>query len=348
MQHLKDLYHQHPTLSVGAVSALAFTVLVGLGRKYFLGPKVPTEYLKNKDLTNKIVIITGVAPNGIGYYTAEQLLSLGATVVLAVRNVKQGELTKQELIKSTKRENVNVMELDLSNLESVVKFVNEFKQKYNECHYLINNAGIMWHPHDVTKQGIEIQFGTNHIGHFLLTNLLLNTLKKSNARIINVSSLGHTFVSKETDVTGNGYSSYTSIDQVKGECKEQSTFNLYSRSKLANVLFSKKLNRLLMNDESGTKARAYSLHPGSVNTNLTRYAPGWLLYFVRPLVLYFCKTPLYGAQTSLYCALAPDEVLTPGAYYSDCKLKESTKFSNREELQDRLWDISTELCKSYL
>ncbi|KAL9642359.1 hypothetical protein ABK040_007357 [Willaertia magna] len=338
---------------------VVLAIILKLGRNYWLGPKIPKEFITAdngyNNLTNKIVIITGVAHKGIGYYTAEQLIELGATVVLAVRNTKQGEITKEALIKNSQNKEVYVMELDLINLDSVVKFVKQFKEKFNNnntanLHLLINNAGIMFHPHDTTKQGIEIQFGTNHLGHFLLTYLLLDLLKKNNARIINVSSLAHTFITKESDVTEkDGFCSFSSVDLVKGDCKTiASVYDLYSRSKLANVLFTKKLNRLLMNDESNTKARAYSLHPGNVDTNLGRNLPKWLLVLSNYIIKYFLKTPLYGSQTTLYCALAPDDKLTPGGYYSDCKEKESTAFTHRVELQDRLWDVSMELCKSYL
>ncbi|KAL9642356.1 hypothetical protein ABK040_007354 [Willaertia magna] len=350
----------HPLLSLLTITLLA--ILIKLGRNYWLGPKIPKEFItdKSNNLTNKIVIITGVAHKGIGYYTAEQLIELGATVVLAVRNTKQGEITKEALIKNSQNKEVYVMELDLINLDSVVKFVKQFKEKFNNnntanLHLLINNAGIMFHPHDTTKQGIEIQFGTNHLGHFLLTYLLLDLLKKNNARIINVSSLAHTMIRKESDVTGkDGFSSFSSVDLVKGDCKTiASVYDLYGRSKFANILFTKKLNRLLMNSdennkENNTKARAYCLHPGVVDTNLSRYLPKWMVLLANPLMSYFVKTPLYGAQTTLYCALAPDDKLTPGGYYSDCKEKESTAFTHRVELQDRLWDVSMELCKSYL
>ena len=158
-------------------------------------------------------------------------------------------------------------------------------------------------PHGTTKQGFEIQFGTNHLSHFLLTTLLLDLVKKSNGRIINVSSnAAHVLVSKKEEIEG-----FCSFEEstVIGSCESTNVYKLYGRSKLANLIYSKKLAREL--EKNGSKATTYSLNPGAVKTNLTRHFGSAVQIFHELVTSHFFKTPWQGTQTTLQVALAPKD-----------------------------------------
>ncbi|KAL9646151.1 hypothetical protein ABK040_008028 [Willaertia magna] len=364
-QQVLSLITSHPLTCLSLFLSISTLALL-LGRKYALGPKVPIKILKSTNLQNKIIIVTGCAYGGIGYETVKQLYGLGATVIIGVRNVKQGELTKQEIIKKMSSVNNNklhgeiiVMELDLADLNSVTKFVKEFKEKFNELNILINNAGIMLHPFDLTKQNIEIHLGVNHIGHFLLTNLLLNTLKETSiknnneaSRVITVSSRINDLI-EEKHVLQNGFCNFSTAASVKHVGREESSFNLYGRSKFANILFTKKLNRILnetveqQNNRNG-HVIAVSVHPGVVDTGLWKHVPKVIAWLTRPFFYYISKTPFYGSQTTIYCAIAPSKELKSGLYYADCKDIPCNPLAERYDLQDNLWNISMDICKSYL
>jgi len=201
-------------------------------------------------------------------------------------------------------------------------------------------------PHNTTKQGYEIQFGTNHLAHALLTILLLDLIKKSNGRIINVSSNGsYLFVNKEEQI--KGFCSFEEGTVIgKGE-NLASVYQMYGRSKLANLLFSKKLAREFQKDGT-TTATAYSLNPGAVKTNLGRHFNVVLRFVFLVGGSYFLKTPWEGTQTTLHLALAPKDKLANGEFYTDCVVHKGSPFGNNLALQDKLWETSMKLIKSYL
>ena len=354
--------------------ACAATFAVGYaGKQYINGGMVPPELLSHTDLSEKVAIITGASMGGIGHETASALYRLGANVVIAVRDVNAGEKVQQEIlnhVKNIKRArnhttgkpivygSVQVIKLDLADLDSVKLFADEFLDRYDRLDILVNNAGIMMTPHGTTKQGIEKQFGTNHLGHFLLTHLLLDILKKSNGRVINLSSrAGEHWVGGEDEtrlVTDpstkknvmSGFASFA-LDTVNHECKDIKEERLYGRSKFANMVFARRLEREFRKDPT-TMATAYSVHPGVVRTNLWRELNK--LYFIvsYPFWWYGTKSPYQGAQTSIYLSIAPINDLKGGHYYADCKMEIGHKAALDEELQDRLWDTSMELCKEYI
>jgi retinol dehydrogenase-12 len=300
--------------------------LLYLLKKYFNGPMCTL----NPDLTNKVAIVTG-SNTGIGKYTALGLAKLGAQVILACRDLKKAEETKNEIQMRTGNNKVLVMELDLADLESVRKFAKNFLEKFQSLDILINNAGVMaFLQRRLTKQGYEMQFGTNHLGHFLLTTLLLDCLKKTNkSRIINVASLAHHYARCD-------------FDDIKSE-KYYGSNAAYGRSKLANILFTRQLAKQF--EKENLKIKAVALHPGVVITELTRNVEEnlfirLLVKIGRPIRYLFFKDTEHGAQTSLNCALLDWEKLENGGYYSDCKLKGTSYQAKNEKLMNEVWEIS--------
>jgi len=229
------------------------------------------------------------------------------------------------------------MRLDLADLKSIEEFVDKFKRRYQSPNILINNAGVMWNPdRKGTKDGFEMQVGTNHLGHFYLTTLLLDFLKKSApSRIINVSSSGHTFT------TTMGW------DDLLFE-KKYDMFEAYYRSKLANVIFSKELDRRL----ADANIKAVSLHLGAIPSELARNLNDKLHYkilnniIIAPLMYIFGKSLLQGAQATLYCALEDHDKLVGGGYYTDCKLHAENPGARKMENWGRLWEESERLIKA--
>ncbi|XP_037690994.1 retinol dehydrogenase 14-like [Choloepus didactylus] len=218
-----------------------------------------------------------------------------------------------------------VKEVDLASLRSVRAFCQEVLQEEPRLDVLINNAGIFQCPYMKTEDGFEMQFGVNHLGHFLLTNLLLGLLKSSApSRIVVVSSKLY----KYGDINFEDLNSEQSYN--KSFC--------YSRSKLANILFTRELAHRL----EGTNVTVNVLHPGIVRTNLGRHISIPLL--VKPLFNLvswaFFKTPLEGAQTSIYLASSPEVEGVSGKYFGDCKEEELLPKAMNESVARKLWDIS--------
>lgn len=224
-------------------------------------------------------------------------------------------------------------QLNLADLRSVRDFSDKMKSSLNRLDLLINNAGIMAPPYGKTKDGFELQFGTNHLGPFLLTNLLLDLLKKTEgSRIVNVSSLTHKYCTMEWD-------------DLNSE-KNYVPMKAYAQSKLANILFTRELSRRLAN----TSVTAYSVHPGVVRTEITRpNMNGWLkyLYFLQKLfflVWYmFSKSAKEGAQTIIFCAIMYEALQYSGCYFSDCKVKTPSLEARREGSPEKLWTISEKM-----
>ncbi|XP_063700710.1 retinol dehydrogenase 12-like isoform X2 [Culicoides brevitarsis] len=290
------------------------------------------SYKKQNRIDGKVVIITG-ANTGIGKETAIELAKRGGKIYLACRNKAKAIEAQKDVIQQSGSSNVFVEILDLSSLESVRDFAKRFMTLEDHLDLLINNAGIMACPKMLTKDGFEMQLGTNHLGHFLLTNLLLDHLKNSTpSRVVNVSSMAHLFGKINKDDL-NSEKSYNSV-------------NAYSQSKLANVMFTRELAKRLQ----GTGVTTYSLHPGVISTELTRHlSDGIFIIFqnwlIRPLQYIFNKTPKAGAQTTLYCALDPDLEKESGKYYAECKLDKINPLALDDETCKWLWTTSEKLTK---
>ncbi|XP_024937925.1 retinol dehydrogenase 13 isoform X2 [Cephus cinctus] len=310
-----------------------------------------TLYEGTQKLTDKVVIITG-ANTGIGKETALNFAKREAKVIMACRDMHKCEKTRRQIVLETKNRYVYCRKCDLASYASIRTFVDQFKKEQSKLDILVNNAGVMRCPQCYTEDGIEMQLGVNHMGHFLLTNLLLDTLKASApSRIINVSSIAHTRGKiKVTDL--NSIESYD-----PGEA--------YAQSKLANVLFTRELAKRLEGLRIlyilimcyiastihllGTGVTVNAVHPGIVDTEITRYMSFYnsilSAIFVRPLVWPFIKSPLQGAQTIIYAAVEPQLKDVSGKYFSDCKETDVSEEAKDEKLAKWLWMTSEKWTK---
>lgn len=286
------------------------------------------------DGTGLTAIVTG-ASSGIGTETARVLTLRGVHVVMAVRSTASGLKVKEEILKGNPAAKIDVMELDLSSLESVRKFATEYKSSGLPLNLLINNAGVMAPPFTLSHDNIEIQFATNHLGHFLLTNLLLETMKNTaresqkEGRIVIVSSEGHNFPFKEG----------ICFDKIN----DKSSFNTiwaYGQSKLANILHANELARRLK--EEGVQITANSLHPGVIATNILRHH-GFIEGMVNWVGKYVLKNIPQGAATTCYVALHPHVKGVTGEYFSDSNIGKRSDLAKDAELAKKLWDFSLNL-----
>lgn len=265
------------------------------------------ETLLKTDLSGKTAVVTG-SNSGIGEVTARQLAKQGATVVLACRDRTLAEAAMQRIQKEVPKAQLETIPLSLSSLASVREFVERFTSVHNELHLLINNAGVMNTPQGRTEDGFETQLGVNHLGHFLLTELLLPTLKRSApSRIINLSSAFHD--------RAMGRPGDIHFDDLFFERSKYDGWTAYAQSKLANLLHAKQLAGRL----EGTGVTAVSVHPGWVRTGLMRHSmPIWVQNWVmRPALSMFGQLePWEGAQATLHAALSPDVPQQSGAFFS--------------------------------
>ena len=272
-------------------------------------------------MNGKICVITG-ANSGIGKATALGLAKLGANVVMVCRNQTRGEEARKEIIDKTSNKNIDLLIADLSSQQAIRQLVADFKKKYRQLHVLINDAGVVLRKRTLTTDGIETNFAVNYLAPFLLTNLLLDVLKKSApARIINVTS---------------GYYKRATInfDDLQSE-KDYSAFGTYAKSKLALVLFTRELSRRL----KGTNVTVNVLHPGVIKSNLGRDMSAFSRLFTK----IFFKSPKKGAETPIYLASSPEVEGISGKFFMNKKEAEFTEASGNEEIARKLWDISAKL-----
>ncbi len=275
------------------------------------------------DLSEKTVLITG-ANSGIGKATAAALASFGATVILASRDLAKGQAAADEASTSGKGQ-IICKQLDLASFSSIRRFATEVLAEHEQVHVMINNAGLMLSDRRETEEGFEQTLGINHIGHFLLTDLLLERIKASApARIINVSSSGH------------AQAGGMDFDDPMSE-KNYDGFKVYARSKLANVLFTQELAERL----AGTGVTVNSLHPGVVATGFSKDgdAHGFLATFFKWFAP-FLRSPENGAATSIFLASSPQVTDITGQYFADCKAKRVAKGARDVSAQKRLWELT--------
>jgi retinol dehydrogenase-12 len=275
-----------------------------------------------KPLHRKTFIVTG-ANTGIGRITARELARQGAHVILACRSSDKTEPVIAEIKRDTGNDAVEFVQLDLSDLASVRRCAEELNARKLAIHGLVNNAGLGG-QRGVTKDGFEIQFGTNHLGHYLFTRLLLDRLKAAgNARIVNVASASH-YGPKKID-----------WDSVRRPTKSVTGMDEYGVSKLANVLFTKELARRL----EGTGITTYAVHPGVVATDVWRRLPSPVRWIVKKFMI----TPEQGARSSIHCATAPELATESGRYYNfDTKEKRPNRLADDVDLARQLWEKSAE------
>lgn len=315
----------------GAWAWIVFILLVAAGivlvmhllRKLIQGP----YYRKKNRIDGKVAIVTG-CNTGIGKETALELARRGGRIYMACRDATRCEAARLEIIERTGNQNVFNRTLDLASLSSVRQFAERFKGEERRLDILINNAGIMATPRKLTVDGFEQQLAVNHLGHFLLTNLLLERLKQSApSRIITVSSAAHIFgrINKNDLNSEKHYSKF---------------FGAYAQSKLANILFTRKLSELLKD----TKVTANCCHPGMVRTELGRYNENACS---RAVISFFAqiifKSAKAGAQTTLRLALDPSLENVSGHYYADSMRFPLPPWAKDKDVADWLWTESEKM-----
>ncbi|MEM9695999.1 MAG: SDR family oxidoreductase [Myxococcota bacterium] len=299
------------------------------------------------DLRGKTHVVTG-ANAGIGRVTAQQLARQGARVVLACRNLEAGQAAAEEIQKLASGAEVETMRLDLGDLASVRSFAEAFSARFERLDGLVNNAGVMNTPQAKTKDGFEMQFGINHLGHFLLTECLVDMLKATEgARVVCLSSCYHDkAMGREGELV---------FDDLHFDRRPYDGWRAYAQSKLANLLHAKGLAKRY--GEAGLTA--VSVHPGWVRTQLARHSmPVWVQdYLLRPVFgLMGMIEPWDGAQTTLYALLSPEMPQHNGGYFSQLgiyrdkaankggwPLRSPSPHAHDDAAVDRLWSVSADL-----
>ncbi|XP_059195948.1 retinol dehydrogenase 12 [Centropristis striata] len=280
-------------------------------------------------LDGKTVLITG-ANTGIGKETSRELARRGARVVMACRDLSRAETAAEEIRQSTGNGNVVIRHLDLSSLYSVRTFARDFLDSEDRLDILVNNAGVMMCPLWLTEDGFETQLAVNHLGHFLLTNLLLPRLKSSApSRVVTVSSIAHR-------------GGRVDFEDLFFSRRAYSPLESYRQSKLANVLFTRELARR----HTGSGVSAFCLHPGVIRTELGRHVSSWFPFLGAVLSLpslLLMKTPRQGSHTSVHCSVAPGLEDRSGRYFSDCVEQEAAPEGRDDDAARRLWDESARL-----
>lgn len=289
-------------------------------------------------LTGKVIIVTG-ANSGIGYEATKEFARKGAQTILACRSVEKAQRALKQIQAEVPNATIEIMQLDLASQKSIREFAEAFKSKYDQLDILVNNAGIMMVPYGVTEDGFERQFGTNHLGHFALTGLLIDLLKNTpHSRVVNVSSNGH----------HRGYMDFNNLMFENG--KGYSRMDAYCRTKLANLLFTYELQRRF--EASGISSIATAAHPGLTNTALADHFFG--VKFLRPILQPFLVRRLQNASMGALPTLraAVDPTTKGGQYYGPDGPGEtrgypivvrSNRASHNEADARQLWQVSEKL-----
>ncbi|MFC1979819.1 SDR family oxidoreductase [Chloroflexota bacterium] len=274
-------------------------------------------------MQGKIVLITG-ANRGIGKETANALAKKGATIVMACRDIAKGNSVCENIKQESGNNQIEVMELDLASLTSIREFAKRFCQRYQQLNVLINNAGIFYMTRAETQEGFEKIMGTNYLGPFLLTNLLLPLLKQATeARIINVVS----------NIYSHGQIDLCDMHQQK----KYQGHKAYASSKLAIVLFTQELAERL----EGTGITVNALHPGHAATSIWNIWPGkWYQAFLSKIIKWFLISPEEGAETSVYLASSDEVKGVTGKYFDKKKPKDVSSKCKDLQLQKGLWQLS--------
>ena len=280
-------------------------------------------------MKGKTVIVTG-GNNGIGLETAVGLSTLGAHVVITARNQAKGDAALADIKDRSGNDSVQLMLADFASLSSIRDFAADFKKNHDRLDVLVNNAGGLNTSRSETQDGFETTFGVNHLGYFLVTNLLLDMLKASTpARVVSVSSRAH--------VRRKGMN----FDDLNSE-HGYSGMGVYGDSKLANVLFTYELARRL----EGSSVTANCLHPGVVRSGFGQNNSGLISLLFKSaytLMTPFTKSNAQGAATSIYLASSPEVEGVTGKYFADSKETESNPASHDKEAAKRLWEISEQM-----
>ncbi|OWF50486.1 Retinol dehydrogenase 14 [Mizuhopecten yessoensis] len=301
------------TVVGGGLSAVALCILKRCSR-------TPIKCASLRLMSGKTVLITG-ANCGLGKATALELAKRDARVILACRDLVKAKQAMDDIRQKTTKGELQIAKLDLSSMSSVKQFCTNINAQENRLDVLINNAAVMAHPFTITEDGLEINMAVNHFGNFLMTNLLLDLLKKSSpSRIVFVSSSLHKF--------GNINLKYLNSKHN----------NPYADSKLANIYFARELHLRL----KGTGVSVHTLSPGMVNTELGRHRLSKVLKFcLQPLLGLLIKSPEEGCQTIVHCAISEKLDNVSGGYYANCEKSEWSEISQKNVPE--LYQISEKL-----
>jgi NAD(P)-dependent dehydrogenase (short-subunit alcohol dehydrogenase family) len=275
----------------------------------------------NNALSGKTIIVTG-ANSGIGKVAARELARMGASVMMVARSRERGERALQEVRSASANDSVRLMLCDLSSQRSIREFAAAFEAENDRLDVLLNNAGAVYLRRQESVDGLELSFALNHMGYFLLTNLLLDVIKASApARIVNVSSEAHRV-------------GRIAFDDLRRE--QDYGMNVYGETKLMNLLFTYELARRL----EGTGVTVNAMHPGFVRTNFGRRGNGLLGRFVMPVASLFGRSPERGAATAIYLASSPEVEGVTGKYFVDNQEVRTADLSYDQALQARMWEVS--------
>lgn len=308
------------------IAALVILLFLLIATKVYF--KLSLGWCRSQQMmTGKTVIITG-SNTGIGKETARDLARRGARVILAVRSLKRGEEAAQDIKESTGNPNILVKECDLSSLASVRTFASNILKTESHLHVLVLNAGMVPPPgKHLTQDGLELQFVSNHLGHFLLTNLLLDLIKRSApSRIVIVSSLLH-------------HLGRIDFDNLCYQKSVPDPFFTYCMSKLCNILMMRQLTHRLQ----GSGVTVNSCHPGLVRTQINRQTPWYITHLIQPISYIWAKDPVEGAQTTVFLSVSEEVSETSGQYFSDCRKASCSASSMDLELSAKLWAVSERL-----
>ena len=294
-------------------------------RKYLRGGQCKSKH----SMEGKVVIITG-ASSGIGKESAIDLVKHGARVILACRNEKKTKKAMESLNEQEKKL-IHYIRLDLSDFNSIIEFVDTVKKGYIKIDILMNNAGLFPQNYEITKDKMEYYLQTNFVGHVLLTFLLFDMLDKNDSRIINLSSVAYTATDYKNDINIKEMYDLTKTEK-KYYKNIQGKSHLYGNTKILMIYFSKFLQKLC--EEKYTYIKSAAVHPGAVDTEFMRFINNnnfiitYAFQVFIPIMKYFFKTPIDGAQTQLNLCYIPFNEFISGGYYSDCKVRNIRYYAN--------------------
>lgn len=278
-----------------------------------------------ENLQGKVCLITG-ATNGIGEEAAKQIALMGAEIVFIARSPAKAEELKQSLKSLTGRESTSII-ADLSSQEEVKRAASEFLSMNKPLNILLNNAGIMNTSRKETVDGLEEVFSVNHLAYYSFTLMLMNKLIESGpSRVVNVASGAHVFVKD------------MNFDDLQSE-KEYKTMQVYGRSKLANILFTRELAERL----KGKGVTVNCLHPGFVNTGIGSNNSPTMGRILMTLARPFSRKTDKGAETSIYLCVSPEVENETGEYFYDCKKEKISAAASDKENATKLWEVSSKL-----
>jgi NAD(P)-dependent dehydrogenase (short-subunit alcohol dehydrogenase family) len=283
--------------------------------------------MTKSSLSGKTAVVTG-ATQGIGLAAAEAFARMGARVIITARSAERGEAAKQAIKRAGGHDEVEVVDVDFASMASMRSGAAAVRELTDRIHILLNNVGAVFMERQLSKDGLELTFATNHLGYFLWTHELLDLVKgAAPARIVNVSSSAHRAV-RGVD-----------FDDLQRR-RSYSGFPVYAESKLMNILFTRELARRL----EGSGVTVNCLHPGVIASGFGTNNTGVLGFVTRHLSPIFLTSPQKGARTSIWACTAPELAGTTGRYFSLCKEAKPTKAATDMAAAARLWELSEEIC----